>query len=87
MAYEYCHHLCLCVCVSVCVSILLVRAITNHPIKLGSPNLDQKMQNILPKVPIVLGADSRSNLTSFQNPVYLHSFGIFEIFVRPAKNG
>ena len=26
-----------------------------------------------------------SNLTYFQNPVYLHHFCIFEIFVRPMK--
>ena len=45
-----------CVCLSVC-HLLLVRMITRHPFKLGSPNLNQKMQNILLKVPIVLGAD------------------------------
>ena len=45
-----------CVCLSVC-QLLLVRTITRHPFKLGSPNLNQKMQNILLKVPIVLGAD------------------------------
>ena len=47
---------CVCVCLSVC-QLLLVRTITRHPFKLGSPNLNQKMQNILLKVPIVLGAD------------------------------
>ena len=47
---------CVCVCLSVC-QLLLVRMITRHPFKLGSPNLNQKMQNILLKVPIVLGAD------------------------------
>ena len=26
-----------------------------------------------------------SNLTYFQNPVYLHHFCVFEIFVRPVK--
>ena len=58
LAYGYCHCLrpCVCVCLSVC-QLLLVRAITHHPIKLGSPNLDQKMQNILLQVRIVLGAD------------------------------
>ena len=46
------------VCVYLCVcQLLLVCAITHHPLKLGSPNLDQKMQNILLKVPIVLGPD------------------------------
>ena len=58
LAYRYCLclRLCVCVCLSVC-QLLLVRAITRHPFKLGSPNLNQKMQNILLKVPIVLGAD------------------------------
>ena len=44
------------------------------------------MQNILLKVPIVLGTDwawpSRSNFTLWKNSVYLHRFCIFEIFVR-----
>ena len=44
------------------------------------------MQNILLKVPIVLGTDwawpSRSNFTLLKNSVYLHRFCIFEIFVR-----
>ena len=51
---------CVCVCVCVCLSVcqlLLVRTITRRPFKLGSPNLNQKMQNILLKVPIVFGAD------------------------------
>ena len=47
---------CVCVCLSVCQP-LLVRAITHHLLKLGSTNLDQKMQDILLKVPIVLGAN------------------------------
>ena len=33
---------CLCVCPSVCINHQLVRAITHHPFKLGSPNLDQR---------------------------------------------
>ena len=60
LAYGYCHCLRLCVCVCVCLSVcqlLLVRTITRRPFKLGSPNLNQKMQNILLKVPIVFGAD------------------------------
>ena len=47
---------CVCVCLSVC-QLLLVQTITRRPFKLGSPNLNQKMQNILLKVPIVFGAD------------------------------
>ena len=46
------------VCVSVCLSVcqlLLFRAITHHTCQLESPDLDRKMQNILLKVPIVLG--------------------------------
>ena len=60
LAYGYCHCLRLCMCVCVCLSVcqlLLVRTITRRPFKLGSPNLNQKMQNILLKVPIVFGAD------------------------------
>ena len=80
----------LCVCVYLCVChLLLVRTITHHTFQLESPNLNEKMQNILLKVPIVLGADwawsSMSNLTSSKNSVDLHRFCIFEIFVRRAK--
>ena len=53
---------CVCVCVFVC-QLLLVRAITHHPLELGSLNLDQKMQNILLKVPIVLGLIKLINLS------------------------
>ena len=88
LADRYCHHLCLCVYQYVC-QLLLVRAITHHTFQLESPDLDEKMQNILLKVPIVLAADwawpSMSNLTSFQNSVYLHRFCVFEIFVRLAN--
>ena len=63
--------------------------ITHHTFQLESPDLDEKMQNILLKVPIVLETDwawpYMSNLTSFQNSVYLYRFSIFEIFVRRAK--
>ena len=31
-----------CVCVCVCINHELVRSITHHPVKLGSPNLDQR---------------------------------------------
>ena len=44
LAFVHCRCLRLSVCVSVCVCInhVLVRAITHHPFKLGSPNLDQR---------------------------------------------
>ena len=44
LAFGYCRCLRLSVCVSVCVCInhVLVRAITHHPFKLGSPNLDHR---------------------------------------------
>ena len=44
-----------------------------------------EVQNTLVKIPIVLGLIElgMSNLTNFQNPVYLHRFCVFEIFVRP----
>ena len=50
-------------------------------------NYVQKMWNTLVKFPIVLGVINlvRSNSTSFQSPVCLHHFCIFEIFVRHAK--
>ena len=44
-------------CVRVSVNHELVCAITRHKFELESPNLDQKMQNILLEVPIVLGTD------------------------------
>ena len=73
-----------CICVS--NNHELVCAITRHNFQLESPNLDQKMQNILLKVPIVFGPDwawpSRSNFTLLKNSVYLHRFCIFEIFLR-----
>ena len=44
LAFGYCRCLRLCVCPSVraCGNHLLVRAITHHPFKLGSPNLDHR---------------------------------------------
>ena len=44
-------------CVRVSVNHELISAITRHNFQLKSPNWDQKMQNILLKVPIVLGTD------------------------------
>ena len=57
LAYGYCHclHLCVCVCICVC-QFLRVCSIAHHSSKLGSPNLDQKMQSILLKIPIVFEA-------------------------------
>ena len=73
-------------CVRVSVIHELVCAITRHKFELKSPNLDKKMQNILLKVPIVLGTDwawpSMSNFTLLKKYVYLYRFCIFEIFVR-----
>ena len=44
LAFGYCRCLRLSVCVSVCVCVnhVLVRAITHHPLKLGSPDLDHR---------------------------------------------
>ena len=89
MAFGYCR----CVRLSVCVSVHVcgnnehVRAITHHPFKLESPNLGQKCKPFRLRSLLFLGLveSFRSNLTSFQNPVYLHRFCVFEIFVRPAK--
>ena len=45
------------------------------------------MLNILVKIPLFGGLIelAMSNLSYFQNPVYLHRFCVFEIFVRPTK--
>ena len=65
----------------------LVRAITHHPFELGPPNLDQRCKIPWLRSLLFWGFIEldMSNLTYFQNPVYLHPFCIFEIFVRPAK--
>ena len=61
---------CVCVCVSVCVCVnhLLVRAITQDPFKLGSPNLDQRCKRPWLRSLLIWGGQltltSRSNLTS-----------------------
>ena len=67
----------------------LVRAITHHPFELGPPNLDQRCKIPWLRSLLFWGLIElhMSNLTYFQNPVYLHCFCVFEIFVRPAKNG
>ena len=49
--------ICLCPSVCVCCNNEIVHAITHNPLKLESPHLDQKMQNNLHKVLIVLEAD------------------------------
>ena len=53
----YCRCLRLSVCSSVHLLSLLFCTITHIMFQLESPNLDQKMQNILLKIPIVLGFD------------------------------
>ena len=143
LAFGYCRCLRLSVCVSVCVcgNHMLVWAITHHPFKLGSPNLDHRCKRpwlrsllfwgvidlnlqgqiwlqsqnlphfefvrVITHHPFKLGSPNLnqsckipwlrsmlfwglieldlSNLTIFKNPVYLHHFCVFEIFVRPAK--
>ena len=66
----------------------LVCAINHHPFKLGPPKLDQRckipwLRSILFWGLIEL---DMSNLTYFQNPIYLHRFCVFEMFVRLAKS-
>ena len=77
--------------VCVCVSTFFVRAITHLMFQLESSNLDKKIQQILLKVPIVFGVDwpwpSRSNLTSFQNSVYLHRFCVLKYLWDLHENG
>ena len=67
----------------------LVRAITHHSFKIGPPNLDQMFKIPWLRSLLFLGLIEldMSNLTHFQNHVYLHRFWVFEIFVRLAKNG
>ena len=64
----------------------LVRAITHHLIKQGPQNLDQSCKIHWLRSLLFWGLIEfdMSNLTYFQNSVYLHCFCIFEIFVRPA---
>ena len=87
LAFGYCHRLGVCVCVSP----FFVRAITHPTFQLESSNLDQQIQQILLKCPIVFGVDwpwpSRSNLTSFQNSVYLHRFCVLKYLCDLHKNG
>ena len=65
----------------------LVCAITHHPFKLGPPNLDQMCKILWLRSILFWGLIEldMSNLTYFQNTVYLHRFCVFEIFVRLAK--
>ena len=64
-----------------------VRAITHHPFKLGPPNLDQMCKIPWLRSLLFWGLIEldMSNLTYFQNLVYLGRFWVFEIFVRLAK--
>ena len=59
------------------------------PVRARTTKFGPEVQNTLGKIPIVLGLFELdlSNLTNFQNSVYLYRFCVFEIFVRPAKNG
>ena len=52
LASAYCRCLCLCVCVYVCINNELVHAITHHPFKLGSPNLDQRCKRLWLRSPV-----------------------------------
>ena len=59
----------------------------SSPVKAWATKFRPKLLSTLVKIPIVLGVDwawhVKFNL--FSNPVYLHRFCVFEIFVRPAK--
>ena len=78
------------VCVCVCVNFFCPDDNSLHVpariIKFGP-----KIQQILLKCPIVFGVDwpwpSRSNLTSFQNSVYLHRFCVLKYLWDLHKNG
>ena len=65
----------------------IVRTIIHHPFKLGPPNLDQMCKIHWLRSLLFWGLLQldKSNLTYFQNHVYLHRFCVFEIFVRLAK--
>ena len=66
LAFGYCRCLRLSVCPSVrpCVNHEFVRAITHHPFKLGSPNLDHRCKRPWLRSLLFGGWPSRSNLTS-----------------------
>ena len=82
---------CVCVCVSVCLSTFACPGDNSSHVPARITWFGQKDAKYFAKVPIVFGADwawpSMSNLTSFQNSVYLHRCCVFEIFVRCAKMG
>ena len=62
-------------------------AITHHLFKLGSPNWGQgcKISWLISLLFWGLIRLDRSNLTSFKNPVYLHRFCVFKIFLGHKK--
>ena len=67
LAFGYCRCLCLRVSVRPRVNHLLVRAITQDSLKLGSPNVDQRCKTLLLRSLLFLGGNihwpSRLNLT------------------------
>ena len=68
-------------CVSVCVcQLLLVRVKTHHAFQLEAPDLDEKMQNILLKVPIVFGG--WLGLTFHIKFNFISKFCLFASFLR-----
>ena len=72
---QYCQWIPL--CVRLCVSQELIRGITHDPFKLGSPNLDKKVQNTLIKVPIIFGVVYLHGQISLQIKFYpILSFNI-----------
>ena len=72
------------------VSTFIACAITYHTFQPESSKFDQKNQQILLKVPIVLGTDwpwsSTSNLTSLENSVYLYGFCVLKYLRHVHKN-
>ena len=66
----------------------IVRPITHHPLKLGPPNLDQMFKIPWLRSLLLWGLNElhMSNLTYFQNPVYLHPLRLWNI-CETCKNG
>ena len=59
------------------------------PVQARTTKSGPEVQDTLVKVPIVLGVDWAWHIKSnfVKNSVYLHSFGIFQIFAKTGENG
>ena len=78
-----------------CVWVCVRQRFCPHTFQLESSNLDKKVRTLIDKIKwpgsLLFGGDwhwpSRSNLTSFQNPVYLHRFFVLKCLWDMNENG